>query len=144
MYPKILVPVDGSEISYRALNAALFFSEKLGSEITVIHVMEDIPITHIESQKLLNDMLEISVACKQQGQDILSKCSETAKNKGLMVNTILLKGNPASKVLDFCKNGKYDVIILGSRGRGKIKEIILGSVSSKILHNSSCPVLLIK
>lgn len=138
------MPVDGSEISYRALDAGLFFSEKLGSNITVMHVMEDIPITHIESQKLLNDMLEISAACKQQGQDILSKCSEAAKNKGLMVNTILLKGNPASIILDFCKNGKYDVIIMGNRGMGKIREIILGSVSSKILHNSSCPVLLIK
>jgi len=144
LYSKILVPVDGSEISYRALDAGLFFSEKLGSNITVIHVMEDIPITHIESQKLLNDMLEISAACKQQGQDILSKCSETANNKGMMVNTILLKGNPASIILDFCKNGKYDVIIMGNRGMGKIREIILGSVSSKILHNSSCPVLLIK
>jgi nucleotide-binding universal stress UspA family protein len=144
LYSKILVPVDGSEISYRALDAGLFFSEKLGSNITVIHVMEDIPITHIESQKLLNDMLEISAACKQQGQDILSKCSETANNKGMMVDTILLKGNPASIILDFCKNGKYDVIIMGNRGMGKIREIILGSVSSKILHNSSCPVLLIK
>ena len=61
-----------------------------------------------------------------------------------MVNTILLKGNPALIILDFCKNGKYDLIIMGNRGMGKIREIILGSVSSKILHNSSCPVLLIK
>ncbi|MGV8107459.1 MAG: universal stress protein [Nitrososphaerota archaeon] len=144
MYPKILVPVDGSEISYRALDAAIFFSEKLGSNITVMHVMEDIPVTHIESQKLLNDMLEISAACTQQGQDILSKCSETAKNKGLIVKTILLKGNPASIILDFCRNGKCDVIIMGNRGLGKIREIVLGSVSSKIIHNSSCPVLLIK
>lgn len=138
------MPVDGSEISYRALDAAIFFSEKLGSNITVMHVMEDIPISYIESQKLLNNMLEISAACKQQGQDILSKCSETAKNKGLMVNTILLKGNPASIILDFCRKGNYDLIIMGNRGIGKIREVILGSVSSKILHNSPCPVLLIK
>ena len=144
MYSKIIVPVDGSEISYKALDAALFFSEKLGSNITAIHVMEDIPVTNIESQKLLNDLLEISAVCKQQGENILSKCSETAKNKGLNVNTVLLKGNPALIILDFCKNGKYDVIIMGNRGIRKIKEIILGSVSSKILHNSTCPVLLIK
>jgi nucleotide-binding universal stress UspA family protein len=138
------VPIDGSEISYRALDAALFFSEILGSNITAIHVMEDIPVTHIESQKLLNDMLEISAACTEQGRNILSKCSETAKNKGSIVNTILLKGNPASIILDFCKNEKYDLIIMGNRGMGEIKEVLLGSVSSKILHNSSCPFLLIK
>jgi nucleotide-binding universal stress UspA family protein len=41
LYPKIIVPVDGPEISYKALDAALFFSEKLDSNITAIHVMED-------------------------------------------------------------------------------------------------------
>ena len=138
------MPVDGSEISYKALDAALFFSEKLGSNITAIHVMEDIPVTNIESQKLLNDMLEISAVCKRQGENILSKCSESARNRDLNVNTVLLKGNPASIILDFCKNEKYDLIIMGNRGIGKVKEIILGSVSSKILHNSTCPVLLIK
>lgn len=138
------MPVDGSVISYRALDTALFFTEKLGSNITAIHVMEDIPITHIESQKLLNDMLEISAACIEQGKIILSKCSEIAKNKGLIVNTVLLKGNPSSIILDFYRNEKYDLIIMGNRGLGEIKEVILGSVSNKILHNSSCPVLLIR
>jgi nucleotide-binding universal stress UspA family protein len=144
LYPKILVPVDGSEISYRALDVALFFSEKLGSNITAIHVIEDIPIAYIESQKLLNDMFELLAASTEQGENILSKCSETAKNRGLIVNTVLLKGNPASIILDFCREGKYDVIIMGNRGMGKLKEVILGSVSSKILHNSSCPILVIK
>lgn len=138
------MPVDGSEISYRALDAGLFLSGKLGSEITVIHVMEDVPVTHIESQKLLNDMLEISAAYKQQGQDILLKCSDRAKKKGLIINTILLKGNPGSIILDFSKKENYDVIIMGNRGLGKFKEMILGSVSRKVLHNSSCPVLLIR
>jgi len=144
LYPKVIVPVDGSEISYKTLDAALFFSEKLGSSITAIHVMEDIPVTNIKSQKLLKDILAISAVCKQQGENILSKCSETAKNKGLIVNTVLLKGNPSLIILDFCKNGKYNLIIMGNRGIGKIKEIILGSLSSKILHNSTCPILLIK
>ena len=138
------MPVDESKISYKALNAALFFSERLGSNIIAIHVMEDIPVTNIESQKLLDDMLELSAVCKQQGENILSKCSQNAKNKGLNVNTVLLKGNPASTILDFCKNGKYDLIIMGNRGIGKVKKIILGSVSSKILNSSTCPVLLIK
>jgi len=62
------VPVDGSEISYKTLDAALFFSEKLGSSITAIHVMEDIPVTNIKSQKLLKDILAISAVCKQQGE----------------------------------------------------------------------------
>jgi nucleotide-binding universal stress UspA family protein len=141
LFSKILVPVDGSDNSYRALDAALFLSEKLGSNITVIHVMEDVPVLYIESQKLLSELLE---NYKKEKQDILSKCSEIATKKGETIKTVLLQGNPASIILDFSKKEKYDIVIMGSRGMGKFKEIILGSVSSKIVHHSSCPVMLIR
>jgi nucleotide-binding universal stress UspA family protein len=141
LFTKILVPVDGSDNSYRALDAALVLSEKLGSNITVIHVMEEVPITHIGSEKLLNELLE---AYKKENQDILSRCSEIATQKGLTINTFLLQGNPASVILDFSKKEKFDILIMGSRGLGKFKELILGSVTSKIVHHSPCAVLLIR
>ena len=141
MFTNILVPVDGSDNSYRALDAALLLSEKLGSNISVVHVMEEVPITHIESEKLLSELLE---AYKKENQDILSKCSEIAHQKGLTIKTLLLQGNPASVILDYSKKEKSDLLIMGSRGMGKFKELILGSVSSKIVHHSTCAVLLIR
>jgi nucleotide-binding universal stress UspA family protein len=141
LFTNILVPVDGSDNSYRALDAALLFSEKLGSNITVVHVMEQVPITHIGSEKLLSEFLE---AYKKENQDILSKCSEIATQKGLTIKTLLLQGNPASVILDYSKQEKFDLLIMGSRGMGKFKELILGSVSSKIVHHSPCAVLLIR
>lgn len=141
MFSKILVPVDGSDNSYRALDTALFLSEKLGSNITVIHVMEDVPVLYIESQKLLSELLE---NYKKERKDILSKCSEIATKKGVTIDTVLLQGNPTSIILEFIKKEKCDIVIMGSRGMGKFKEIILGSVSSKIVHHSSCPVMLIR
>lgn len=141
MFTNILVPVDGSDNSYRALDAALILSEKLGSHITVIHVMEEIPITHIGSEKLLNELLE---TYKKENQDILSKCSEFATQKGLTIKTLLLQGNPASAILDFSKKEKFDLVVMGSRGLGKFKELILGSVSSKIVHHSPGGILLIR
>jgi nucleotide-binding universal stress UspA family protein len=68
LFSKILVPVDGSDNSYRALDTALFLSEKLGSNITVNHVMEDVPVLNIESQKLLSKLLE---NYKKEKQDII-------------------------------------------------------------------------
>jgi nucleotide-binding universal stress UspA family protein len=141
LFTNILVPIDGSDNSYRALDAALLLSEKLGSNITVIHVMEEVPITHIGSEKMLNELLE---AYKKENQDILLKCSEIANQKGLTVKTFLIQGNPASAILDYDKKEKFDLVIMGSRGLGKFKELILGSVSSKIVHHSPCPVLLIR
>lgn len=141
MFSKILVAVDGSDASYRALDAALFLSEKLGSNITAIYVMENIPTVYIQSQKILDDLLE---ARKNDSQKILEKCSSNAAQKGITINTNLLEGNPASTILDFNKREKFEVIIIGRSGMGHFKELVLGSVSSKVLHHSSCPVLLMR
>jgi nucleotide-binding universal stress UspA family protein len=141
LFTNILVPVDGSDNSYRALDAALVLAEKLGSNITVIHVMEQIPITHIGSEKLLSELLE---TYKKENQNILSKCSEIATQKGLTLKTLLLQGNPASVILDYSKKEKFDLLIMGSRGLGKFKELILGSVSGKIVHHSPSAVMLIR
>ena len=141
MFSKILVPVDGSDISYRALDSALFLSERLGSKITAIHVIEKVPTVYIQSQKLLDEILETH---KNESQKILDECSSIATKKGIAINTTLLEGNPASTILEFSQTEKYEVIIIGSRGMGHFKELILGSVSSKVIHHSLCPVLLIK
>ena len=141
MFSKILVPVDGSDISYRALDSALFLSERLASKITAIHVIEKVPTVYIQSQKVLDELLETH---KNESQKILDECSSIATKKGIAINTTLLEGNPASTILEFSQMEKYEVIIIGSRGMGHFKELILGSVSSKILHHSLCSVLLIR
>jgi nucleotide-binding universal stress UspA family protein len=141
LFSKILVPVDGSDISYRALDSALFLSERMGSKITAIHVIEKVPTVYIQSQKLLDEILETH---KNESQKILDECSSIATKKGIAINTTLLEGNPASTILEFSQTEKYEVIIIGSRGMGHFKELILGSVSSKVIHHSLCPVLLIK
>ena len=141
MFTKILVPVDGSNNSYKALEAALVLSEKLGSNISVVNVMEQVPITHIESEKLLSELLE---AYKKENQEILSKCSDIAHQKGITIKTVLLQGNPAPVILDYSKKENFDFVIMGSRGMGKFKELILGSVSSKIVHHSPCAIMIIR
>ncbi len=141
MFTKILVPVDGSDNSYKALEAALVFSEKLGSNISVVNVMEQVPITHIESEKLLSELLE---AYKKENQEILSKCSDIAHQKGITIKTVHLQGNPAPVILDYSKKENFDLVIMGSRGMGKFKELILGSVSSKIVHHSPCAIMIIR
>jgi nucleotide-binding universal stress UspA family protein len=136
-----MVPVDGSDNSHRALDAALLLSEKLDSKVTAVHVMEDVPVLHIESEKLLRELLE---AFRKEQELILTKCSENARKKGLTIDTILLRGNPGSIILDYCGKENYNIIVMGSRGRGKFKELVLGTVSSKVVHHSSSPVMIIR
>lgn len=103
--------------------------------------MEDVPVLHIESEKLLRQLLE---AFKKEQKLILEKCSEIARIKGLTIDTILLQGNPGSIILNYCGKENYDIIVMGSRGMGKFKELVLGSVSSKVVHHSRCPVMIIR
>ena len=140
MFTKILVPVDGSDNSRRALDAALFLSEKLNAKVTAIHVMEDVPVLHIASEKLLRAIGSLQKRKPTYTVGVLGNCYK----KELTINSKLLQGNPSSEILDFCEKEKYDIIIMGSRGIGKFKELARGSASSKVLHHSSCPVMIIR
>jgi nucleotide-binding universal stress UspA family protein len=122
MFTKILVPVDGSDNSYKALEAALALSEKLGSNISVVNVMEQVPITHIESEKLLSELLE---AYKKEKSRNIIKMFRYCSSKRNNYQTVLLQGYPAPVILDYSKKENFDLVIMGSRGMGKFKELIL-------------------
>jgi nucleotide-binding universal stress UspA family protein len=133
--------VDGSITSYKALNAALELAQRIGSEVNVLHVMENVPKLYIESQKLLEQLL---AARTDEGKKILDKCILEAKNNGVTVKTELQEGDPASVILELSKRDRYDTIVIGTRGLGRFKGLILGSVSSKVVHHSACSILLVR
>jgi len=133
--------VDASEHSYKALNAALKLSKSIGSEVTALHVMEYVPKAHIQSQKLLDELLE---GLTNNGKKVLDKCLLHSKEAGAPIKTQLQKGDPASIILDVSSAGKYDLIIMGSRGLGAFKRLLLGSVSSKVVHHASCSILVVR
>ena len=133
--------MDGSITSYKALNAALELAQRIGSEVNVLHVMENVPKLYIESQKLLEQLL---AARTDEGKKILDKCILEAKNNGVTIKTELQEGDPASVILELSKRDRYDTIAIGTRGLGRFKGLILGSVSSKVVHHSECSILLIR
>jgi nucleotide-binding universal stress UspA family protein len=141
MFSKILAPVDGSENSFRAIKAAIFLAQKLGSDVLVLHVLENLPKLYIESQKILNELL---AARTKEGRDILNSCLEEAKKSNVSIKTELLEGDAASIILELSNKENFDGIFMGSRGLGRFKELFLGSVSSKVLHHAKCLVLLVK
>jgi nucleotide-binding universal stress UspA family protein len=141
MFSKILAPVDGSENSYRAARAAIFLAHKVGSDVLVLHVLENLPKLYIESQKVLNDLLS---ARTKEGRDILNTCLEEAKKSNVAIRTELLEGDAASIILELSNKENFDSIFMGNRGLGRFKELFLGSVSSKVLHHAKCSVLLVK
>ena len=142
MLSKILVPVDGSENSFRALEQAIFLATKIQeAQIIVLYIIEDLPSLYIYSPKIIE---KLHADYKSEYTKILERCKEIAKKSGININTVLLEGDPASKIIGYSDMEKFDLIIIGSRGMGKFKEMIIGSVSNKVLHHAKCSVMLVR
>ena len=134
----ILVPLDGSKNSFKALTKAIFLAKKCGSSITALYVLR----TAFDNPNL------IYVPQTQNELKKVEKFLGIAKNQ-VTKNSIKFKkeivfGHEAKEIINFAQKGKFDLIVIGARGRGTIKQMLLGSVSNAIIHSSKIPVLVIK
>jgi nucleotide-binding universal stress UspA family protein len=142
MLSKILVPVDGSDNSFRALEHAIFLSIKIQeAQITVLYIIEDPPTVYIYSPKIME---KVRADYESAYTKILERSKELASKSGINIHTVLLEGDPASKIIGYSKIERFDVIIMGSRGMGKFKEMIVGSISNKVIHHAKCSVMLVR
>jgi len=150
MMNKILVPIDGSEHSDRVLNYALDLAEKYSAEIKLLSVAQ--PVVATGPMFLTQPMLspastaiyvkEIEAAHEKMLAEAFKKAKETKPN--INISKQLVNGRPADKIVEIANEGKFDLIVMGSRGAGGIKEFFLGSVSDRVADEARCPVLLVK
>jgi nucleotide-binding universal stress UspA family protein len=141
MFSKLLVPVDGSENSVRALEAAIFLSKKIDAHVAVMHVMEKPPTLYIHPQKELEELLR---NYRKEGEQILEKCEEIGNRNGVELQKVMIEGDVAPKIIKFAEKELFDMIVMGHRGSGRFKEMVLGSVSEKVLRQAKHSVLIIR
>jgi nucleotide-binding universal stress UspA family protein len=150
MINKILVPIDGSEHSDRALNYALDLAEKYSAKITLLSVAQPVvatgpmfitqPMMPPESTTIY--VKEIEAAHKRVLTEAFKKAKKTKPD--LKISKMLVDGRPADRIVEIANEKKFDLIVMGSRGAGGIKEFFLGSVSDRVADEARCPVLLVK
>ena len=141
MFSKLLVPIDGSDNSFRALDHAIFLSKKIMAQTTALHVMENLPFAYIESQRALNAIIS---KYQEDSENILNKSRDIGNKNGMRVETVLMKGDAISNIIDYSKKENYDTIIMGQRGMGKLRQLVLGSTSTKVLSHSDCTAVIVK
>lgn len=145
MFQKILAPIDGSEIAWRALDYAKNMGEKFGSAITVFFVAQqyyNIPSLSLAEAVPVPPVVIDDI--EQVGRQLLAKAEEKMQGYHGKLETKLEFGHPAERILAVAREGGYDVIIIGSRGLSGIAEFMLGSVSSRVAQYAKIPVLIIK
>ena len=142
MLSKILAAVDGSDNSFRALGHAIFLAKKVEAHLTAIHVVENPPTVYVESQKLLNELL---TKYKAESAKVLDRCKQAAEMSGVNIETVLAEGDAATNIVGYAqREGGFDLVVIGSRGLGKFKEMVLGSTSSKVLHHTKSAILIVR
>ncbi len=145
----ILLPVDGSEGSLAALRLAVTMAEALKADIEVLFAfprdaleMFGPPMGEAVTDEMrYMDPAEFEKLREQRTQEVFSKVRNALDGEsGLTVREVVLKGDAAQAILDHAAQAKDPLIVVGSRGLSRFKEMILGSVSQKLLHHAKCPV----
>jgi nucleotide-binding universal stress UspA family protein len=160
---KILVPVDGSEPSDKALKQACNLAEKYDAEVKILNVAGK-PAVYagtypgmIYPRPYMMGMKGYAFIIPTWVEDYSAKLVDTNKvmleearkkaekdHPSLEISTELVTGKPADKIVEVSKEGNFDLIVMGSHGFGGFDKLLLGSVSHGVVNKSECPVFLIK
>jgi nucleotide-binding universal stress UspA family protein len=139
MYASILVALDGSDQSMFALNHARTIAECFGSKLILVHAF---PYTSD-----LRDSIEYNhlVALRiKRGEEIIETARKQLGRPSIRVDEELLEGPAPEAILSVAATRKCDLIVMGSRGMGSLKGMVLGSVSTKVSHYARCPVMVVR
>ena len=161
MLNKILVSIDGSPISFRALDFAMGLGKACGSEIIVLHVAVPFDLSKLHSyemEQLDDDILE-RITKKETSKEELTEgekakagsgALETAKKKAAAAGYAkiefkeIIDTEPAKTILKQATLLAADSIVVGTSGLGLMSAALLGSVSAKVAVNAQCPVIIVK
>jgi len=138
----ILVAVDQSENAKRALKTAIWLAKSTGARLIAVHVVPPPPVAEGVAPTTLE---RLEKAYLSMGSRILADLAWEAGTKhGFKIETLLETGDAREKILAAAKENSADIIVIGSRGMGRIGRLLLGSVSQSVVQNARIPVLVVK
>ncbi|MCH9657959.1 universal stress protein [archaeon] len=137
-FRKILVPLDGSKFSEKALHRACEMVKSFDAKIVLLYVVEKSPTLNILDRNEYLNLLQ------KFGANTLKKANDIVSKEGINAKIILKKGNIVAEIEKTVKTEKCDLIIVGNKGLGSITRLLLGSISSKLAQSSSCSLLIVK
>lgn len=147
MYRKICVAVDGSPSSEEAVKAAAELAVKFDADLMIMHVIRPMKIPQ-ELQKFIreDDLLNIRhSALESVGKEIMAKAVEIAEHYPIeRLQTTILSGEPATVIIKEAKDKFADLVVLGTRGLGKLEGALIGSISRKVAEMSELNLLIVK
>ncbi|MBL8430103.1 MAG: universal stress protein [Dechloromonas sp.] len=140
---KILLPVDGSDCSLRAVDHLITHASWFRDvpEIHLLHVQSPIPIGRVQAHV---GKETLHAYYQEEGQEHLAAAQKKLDAAGRSHMTHIHVGQPAEVIGRVASELGCDLIVMGTHGRGAVAGLIMGSIASRVLHQVPCPVLLVK
>ena len=147
MIKKILVATDASAASNRAVSMAAYMAACHEADLLILHVIRDMQLPTLlkkapELEEFANKREDI---LREVAETILEEAEARAKKGGAKkIQTAIGSGDPASSVIGFAKRRNVDTIVVGTRGLGKAREILMGSVSRKLANSAEANCFIVR
>jgi nucleotide-binding universal stress UspA family protein len=154
---KVLVAVDGSPYSLRgACLGADILNRDAPGLLTLIYIARAAGgLEWFHFQGPLSDLNQVVAEERaalektfKEGQEVLQEartvCSTRLSGKPIQIEAVVCYGDPAEQIIDFAEKRNFDLLIMGCRGFGPLRGVIIGSVSQKVLGGTRLPVLIVK
>ncbi len=146
MYDSILVPTDGSEQAFAAVEEALELAALCDATVHILYVVEPIPLGGFAagmepSQKSWGEVIDEQ---KAEGAEAISTITTQAADYDLIVQEAIRHGKPTESILEYVEEADIDAIAMGTHGRSGAGRFIIGSVAEKVVRQSPVPVLTVR
>ena len=158
---RVLMPIDGLEDGTRT---ATYISRLLAAphrtDIAVLHVIHRAPSMPAAPVRTGAGQLDIAdpwefpsaaeatqqwtVEGRAEAETILDRAKTFLERQGFRVSTHAAWGDPADRIVEVANSGEFDLVAVGSRGAGRVRGILVGSVSDRVVHRSSIPVVVVR
>jgi nucleotide-binding universal stress UspA family protein len=140
MFRNILVAIDGSATAARAFDAAGELAEALNARLTVISVAPEVsPAAYRSGVDVQGLREDVERETRQLISDAVDRLPE-----GMPITTVIKHGDPGKGIVQQLKEGEHDLLVMGSRGRGRVASNLLGSVAANVYFHSKVAMLVVQ
>jgi len=145
MFRKILYPTDFSDVAEKALNYIKQLKEAGSQEVIILHVVNQRLIDGLLRHGTLEKDIEgWRTKAKEVGQEAVAEMRRELESLGFAVQTVIKTGYPANVILDIEQIEAPSIIVIGSHGRTNLSDMVLGSVSRRVIRKCKVPVMVVK
>lgn len=145
MFNKVLIATDGSNESIEAAKMAnKMIKENLIKELFILNIEPTFVNGAIDMGVTVSNIEGWNSMAQEYGETLIEEADKVIEKTDIKITRKVIMGDPAATICEYAEAKDCDLIIMGSRGKNPLSGLLLGSVSTRVLHFAKCPVLVVK